>query len=500
MDFLDPDYKRRHNIILLVGQTLIGIAIITAAILLVYKAYGYDVDRKTGQVVQSGLVYVDSAPDNALIKINDEVHNDRTNTRFTLPAGSYTVKLEKDQYRAWERSFELSGSDVERFTYPTLFLDKLSSAVVSSDASLTNLFSQSPDRKWLIFAENQDFSSLREFNLAEAENNNEVPPSRSVALPANIFTKSTNPGATFEIVEWSNNNANFLVKHVFDGKTEYVLLNRDEPAKSLNLTTLGVAALEGEITLLDKSADKFLVHNKVNKTLVQYDLKDKKATALLNGVVAYKSHGDDRILYAHTHPSDVNKYVVSVLDNKKNYDIREIPAATNVPLDIAGFHNKMYMVIGVEKEGRTYIYEDFVKKFKNDTLTKPGPIRVLKNDITSPLQVSFSKNVRFIASFSGDDVSIFDIEKIRNYRYNLDASIAATESPLWMDGHRLVYVSAGKVWVVDFDGSNKRELTDLSTIDAMFFDRDYNSYYTLQSTPDNKKNLQKTDIRLKEDR
>ncbi|MEK9196037.1 MAG: PEGA domain-containing protein, partial [Patescibacteria group bacterium] len=367
----------------------------------------------TGEVIQNGLVYVDSAPDEAEIKINGKVHSDKTNTRFNLPAGNYDLQLGRDGYRAWQRKFELQGSAIERFNYPMLIPKDLSEKQVDTNATMGFLYSQSPDRKWLVTSENPELTSIKEYNLVDFTAN-KLPKTRSFAVPAGVFTKATTANK-FEVVEWSNNNADFLVKHIYDGKTEFALVNRDEPTKSFNLKTL--IGTDGEITLLDKTADKFLVLNKATGSLTQVNKKDNKSTQLLTGVLNYKSHGDDKILFARVSPHDKTKALISLLDNDKTYDVREIPLSENLPLDIASFDSMWYLAVGSEKEARTYIYEDFVKKSKGNPVTPVGPIRVIKNNMSASLKVGFSKNVRFISSFAGNDVSVYDLEDNRSYRY-----------------------------------------------------------------------------------
>lgn len=479
MDFLDPQYKKRHSIILIVGQGLVGLAVVIAAVLLVLKAYGFDVDRKTGKVVQNGLVYVDSAPDKADILINGKPHQDETNTRFTLPAGMYSVELNKSDYRTWKKQFELEGSSVERFTYPMLIPKDLKSKSIDTSANIGYLYSQSPDRKWMVASDSPDLTTMKEYNLSDLTNT-QTPKIRTFAIPAGVLEKS--PTSKFEVVDWSNNNASFLVRHTFDGKIEYALLNRDEPTKSFNLKSVGYST--GEVLLLDKSAEKFLIHNKVDGALNMIDVKAKKNTSLLTGVLSYKSHGDNKIIYSHLSPSDKTKARITLIDGDKSYDVKDIPLSENIPLDIASFQDKWYIAIGSDKEGKTYLYENFVDKYKHDPLGKVGPIRVLKNNITSPLKIGFSKNVRFIASFSGDDVSVYDIEDKRSYRYKLNMQFPVGDYPLWMDGHRLSVSSAGSAVVVEFDGANAQTLTTASSNKNIFFDRDYERYYVFDRSSD----------------
>ncbi|OGL31271.1 hypothetical protein A3F37_02795 [Candidatus Saccharibacteria bacterium RIFCSPHIGHO2_12_FULL_41_12] len=477
MEFLDPEYKRRHNWILVIGQGLVGLAVVTVALMLVLKAYGFDVDRKTGEVIQNGLVYVDSAPDKANIKINGQDHPDKTNTRFTLLAGGYDLQLNKEGYRTWQRKFELEGSEIERFNYPMLVPKDLKTVKVDSNTTMKSVYSQSPDRNWLIVSENADLSSMKEYHLTDLTSA-KLPKIRSFAIPDGVFEKAVGP-SQFEVVDWSNNNTDFLVKHTYDNKFEYALLNRDQPTKSFNLKTIGT--IDGEVSLLDKSADKFLVFNKSSGALTLINKKDKKTSLLLSGVLSFKSHGDDKILFTHVSPSDKTKARVSLIDNNKLYDIRDIPLSENLPLNIASFQDKWYIIIGSEKEGKTYIYEDFVKKSKATTSAKVSPIRVIKNNISSNLKLEFSKNVRFISSFGGGDISIYDMEDKKSYHYKIDAIMPAGDAPIWLDGHRIVVSGNGQGMMIDFDGSNKQVLTPLPSSKNIYFDRDYEKYYTIGS-------------------
>jgi hypothetical protein len=65
MDFLDPRRFRKQKIRLMVGYILIAVAIGLGTVILVYGAYGYGINTKTGDIVQNGLLFVDSKPGGA---------------------------------------------------------------------------------------------------------------------------------------------------------------------------------------------------------------------------------------------------------------------------------------------------------------------------------------------------------------------------------------------------------------------------------------------------
>jgi hypothetical protein len=78
-----------------------------------------------GQVLQNGLVFVSSQPAGAAIYLNGERYKSNTNTRVTVPANSYTLRISQTGYRSWERPISVNGGDVQHFDYPFLFPEKL---------------------------------------------------------------------------------------------------------------------------------------------------------------------------------------------------------------------------------------------------------------------------------------------------------------------------------------------------------------------------------------
>src|ERR1035437_5316433 len=102
MDFLDPRKKRQFHIRLILGYVLVGIAIALATVILVYGAYGYSINTKTGTVVQNGLLFVDSKPGGANIYLNGASRNATTAARLVLATGNYSLKLTRTGYHDWQ--------------------------------------------------------------------------------------------------------------------------------------------------------------------------------------------------------------------------------------------------------------------------------------------------------------------------------------------------------------------------------------------------------------
>ena len=65
MEFLDPVAKKRHLRNLFIGYGLLTVLIGLSTYLLILMATGLDFFNLKGEVIQNGLLFVDSQPDGA---------------------------------------------------------------------------------------------------------------------------------------------------------------------------------------------------------------------------------------------------------------------------------------------------------------------------------------------------------------------------------------------------------------------------------------------------
>lgn len=470
MDFLDPDKKKKHNRRLLAGYVLIGVAIALAGLVLLFQSYGYDLDHKTGKVIQNGLIFVSSHPESATVYLNGK-QKDTTDARYTVPAGSYTVELKRSGYRNWRRSFNLEGGTIERLVYPVLFPEKLSIKDQQQYATMPQLATESPDRRWIIV---QQPNSITAFDVFDTNNPKTAP--AKISLDASLLTAAAG-NHTYEVQEWSTDNRHVLLKHMYaDGKFEFIMVDRDTPANSTNLNKL-LNIASTKITLRDKRFDQLYIYEAGAGSLKTADTKTRQVNALLTGVRAYKSYGSDTLLYAATDTANPEKVSIKIRDNNKDYLLKTYTESTDFLLDITRFDGHWYAVVGAKAVGRVAIYKDPV-----DAISRtPGdlPTAFTSLIMNDPQQIVFSANARFILSQSGSRFAVYDAETNRRFYYQLDQALPLDNKAVWMDGHRLLVNNESKVVVFDFDGINKQTLVPIVPGAVPLFDRDYTRLYTL---------------------
>lgn len=471
MDFLDPKKQRRHALLLYAGYFLIGIAILISTTVLVYQAKGFGVNGK-GQVVQNGLVFFSSQLNPAKIYLNDKLNPAQTNSRLSLIAGQYNARLTRDGYRDWNHTINVQGGDVQNFDYPFLFPKNLVSKNLASYTAASGLSTQSRDHRWLLVQQTKTSLGYDIYDLK-----NPTDPAITLAIPANVL-KSTTGAQAWEALQWSDDNQHVLLKHSYGTAVEFILVDRTDATKTLNLNQT-FSAVPAQLSMIDNKYDQYHLLDAAG-TLSSVTLGAPAPVTALTKVISYKSYGNKTLLYATAEGAEAGKVAISMLVDDKSYVLRQMAASSTYLLDMASYRNAPYVVLAASSENIAYIYRDPIGQLSDPKIKLPAAIRAIK--ITSPNYVAFSPNAQFIVTESGSQFGVYDIYLKHAYVYTRPDLLEAPQlHAAWMDGNRLTYVSAGKTVVFDFDRRNPQTLMNARAQDGVFFSPDYKYVYSITS-------------------
>lgn len=477
MDFLDPTRKKAHRRRLLAGYLLVAVAVAMGTLILLFSAYGWDVNRKTGDVIQNGTVFVDSQPGGSLITLNGEEQRNRTASRLVMPGSrQYTIKLSQDGYRDWERTFSLEGGKIERIVYPVQLPNKLKTVETQLYATAPELASQSPDRRWLLV---QQPAQTYVFDLFDL--NNPTAAASTIIIPRSILTEADKP-ATVRIVEWANDNRRVIIERTHDGKLEFLMIDINAIASSVNInTTLTVAPTS--VTLRDKKADQLYIFDAIGGILRVGDLKNRTVSgAILTNVLAYKSYGTDIIMYATRVGAADGKMNVRIRENDKaTYLLKSIPVSTIYMLDVAESDGTPYYVIGSAVNDATFVYRDPLPTLKGQNRSSLLVSAVLR--LTAPKFVQFSANMQFISVQSGNKLVVYDTVGDRQFKLSLKHDILETTKLKWMDGFRFSFADIEQGYMIDFDGSNEQPVVPTLATAELYYAPNYETVFALSASP-----------------
>lgn len=488
MDFLDPKKKRANAIRLIIGYCLVAVALILATVLLLFASLGYGINRTTGEVTQNGLVFVDAHPEQATIFLNGQ-EKGQTDGRYVVEAGNYKLELRRDGYRNWQRDFVVEGGTIVRLVYPFMFPSKLVSTDVLPVATAPDLVTESPDRHWVV---THSPDTLTTFQIIDTSTRQNV--ATPIVVPDSVFGAHTG-AQKLELTEWSTDNRHLLLKHSYEGGYDYIIVDRADSASSLSVGKL-LGRTPTSVTLRDKQADKIYTYDEVGGVLQTVSLKDKSVAPVATHVLAFWPYKDTDILYITDQGASAGKVNVHFKDSQGNYIIRELLVGPKYLLNIAEFDGNTYLTVGSTTDGKVYIYKNPQVSPKRNTPALNIPLLLLKLD--NPDAVTFSANARFIAVQAGSKFEVYDAETKQQYRYDTNLQLDPAQKATWMDGHRLMLISGGKLNVFDYDGLNKQSLVNASSAFVPLFDHDYNAMYSFgPSTADATKSvLSRTELKV----
>lgn len=405
-----------------------------------------------------------------------------------MQAGQYNFVLKRDGYRDWKRAITIEGGAVARFDYPVLFPTKLTTSAVKNYAAQPELSTQSPDRRWVL-VQNGSFNI---FDLYDLDHPDKQPV--TLTIPASLFNASEGTN-TWKEVEWANDNKHVLLQHqTANGgelTSEYILVNREKPEESLNLTkTLGINP--PKLGLRNKKYDNYVLYDQTAHSLSTASLKDPAPQLLIDNVLAYKTYGDDIVLYATNEGATAGKTAIKLRDDKQTFVIREVTPSDTYLLDLTKYSGDWYVGVGSSVESRTYIYKNPAQSLRDKPKNPLVPVQVLK--AANPNYISFSDNARFIMVENGAQFALYDAETDKGYAYTLEGMPldAPQEHATWMDGHRLMYVSKGKVVVFEFDDANRYILNNAGASFVPFFDSKFTALHSFSQDDDGQFSLNST--------
>jgi len=490
MDYLDPKKQTRQNALLLVGYFLIGIAILIGTFVLVYQAYGFGFS-KNGQVVQSGLVFFSSKPNPAKIYLNGTLSKNETNSRIVLEENIYDVVLKRQGYRDWKRTIEVDGGSVRHYDYPFLFPVNLQSSNLHAIAGAPNIITQSPDKRWLLI---QLPSSIPKFLVYDLKNPKD--PAVEIALPANSYTKAIG-AESWEFSEWADDNNHLVLIHNFNNKREYVLVDRKDPAQSVNLSNT-ITEKFTELSLINKKYDKYYLYDPVSFNLKKASLSSPTPIILLSKAYAFKSYGNDDLLYVTDSVTEPGKiqYVLKIGD--KSYVLKNAASDSKYLVDLTEYSNKLYVVIGSANNNRLYVFKDPVAQLSSTNKNALAPVQVLH--VVKPNYVKFSASAQFVMAENGNQFALYDAENNKGYNFTTKQPLDAPQQHAsWMDGNRLMYVSQGKLFVFDYDYNNQQLLSPALSNYMPVFSSDYKYLYAVVNTSNAGLYLSQTSMLTKAD-
>lgn len=470
MDYLDPNKKRQKKKYLLLMYGLLGIAIAIATVVLVYLVNGYSIDKQTGEVIQNGLIYVDTKPESAEIYLNGQKQRGRTDARLVVPAGTYDIQLRRDGYQNWQRELTLEGGSLRRLSYARLIPEELETEVALDLTAAPTMTSQSIDKRWLVMMFVDNPLLMRVVDL-----NQNVLSLTEVQLPLTLI--DSKEAGSWEVVDWADDNKTFLAVYRTATTAEYVLIDREDPLKARKLKEIFATTPFSEVSLRGRKNDLLYLFDAATGILSKANSTDATVESVLSDVIEYTTFDDDAILYI-TAKDAVDGMVTAYLDKgDTSYKLRNLTVSDRYMLDMSKLGSALVLGVVSPSENRAIVYNDPIAALKqNDFSTIPVPTTVLR--VENPEELSISADSTIIAVRGGSSLATHEFDADRSYSFSMREPIDVGTDIRWLDGQHFVASSNRIQYMADFDGSNQYQMVNSLPILGSYLDKDLNLFFS----------------------
>ena len=445
---------RRQPWVRVAVYSAMTISVITIVALLMLIVLGYSFNQRDGKLEQGGLLQFASVPTGASVTLDELTLGSRTNTKSTVETGTHTVSFDLAGYRPWKKTITVTAGQVGWVNYARLIPNKLAPQSLRTFTTLTGSLA-SPQQNYILFHETSDRPS---FEVADIQN--DTVRYTALALPQSSYTAPTE-GKTqsFSMESWSGDERTVLIKHSYDDdKAEWILLNRDQVEKSVNLSTMfGIAPTK---VVFAGEGDR-LLFVQVDGAVRRINLDDQTLSRpLVSNVAMFTMFDEKTIVYATAADSAGARTVgYAATDIAQPVTVHEYGAdMTAQPLLVAmdTYFNKHYVTI-VHGQVMTIESGDL------PTLTSKGSLKQYASATISAgaTELTTNRNGRLSVVQLSDGYATYDLE-LKKFDKTTWTYQSTAQRPLqWLDSYILWSDNDGYARIYDFDGANQQTIMNV---------------------------------------
>lgn len=417
------------NVLLLLGYLAAAVVIVGGTVLLVAYGEGYRYDLKTQSIVRNGLILVDSAPGGARVTLDGKATKRSTPYRKSIITGSYTLKLERQGYRTWERRFDVTATEVSSAEYVRLVVETPSTTTLATHTAGINLLTSSTDRRHMAYV----VPTGADAGVWWIDTTGNSPRKLYGAQPNEVFGE----------LSLTDDGQRLLVR-VGGPTPRYLVLSASGDAPVDIAATFG----PGVDALRMNPANWRELYWLSAENLRRLNLSDRTTSAVLaDRVVAYEQV-DDRIAFVQR-AVDPAVPVASLWLLERGGRTQQVDAALppsqSYGIDYATYRGSNQLAIAMPTVQTTKLYRDVLNDERRVTTA------LASGDAS---RLSFNDNGRYMALI-GTQVSIYDWDK--GLPKPLVAPLVAAGFS-WYDGFHALGARNNSAVFAEYDGNYQHEL------------------------------------------
>lgn len=442
----NPMLKKLIAVYFIMTMAVIGIV---CMIVLIVMGFGFDPSK--GQIEQYSFLHFGSSPSGATISVNEEALSSKTPSKKATSAGKYDVVLSKNGYEDWQKTVETKAGVISWLNYALLVPKNRKVESVLTYDSIHNSLA-SPKKQNIIVQEKIDVPS---FDLVDISSDDIK--MAKITIPLDTYSESSTEKIShkFEMIKWNPDDRYVLIRHYFNDKDEWLVLDIQNVSDTKNITkTLNLSIKS--IDFSDSSGRKFyaLESNDIRKLDL---LAGTISKPLVSDVDSFQVSDDGIISFVGVPNKEKDTQVAGIYidNNEKSYNLRTTKVSADLHISTAHYFKEDYVAISegdkVDVWGGSY---------PNVNSKDASSLNIIKSyDLKSPVKhLAFSPSGEYVFSRSDDDSILnYDLEYGNLYEFKID-KINQDSKVKWLDNNYLWSDSGSSLTMREFDGGNVHEI------------------------------------------
>lgn len=446
-------FRRPSKKHLLIQRMIVSVITIVAVLVIVTGTIlfilGYRLDGSQGRIEQGALVQFESVPSAAWVTIDGKLTNTRTASKQSVLAGMHSFIVSKDGYSPWAKSLDIKAGTLNWLDYIRLVPRDLKPETV---ASYTTVHAEkaSPDLRTLIIQEKPDTPAFQLVDLRAQDIK-----TSTLSLPAEVYSDATTAGVqhVFMLDRWDVGGRYMLLKHTYSGKSEWIVLDTQNAAASINITRL--LSIDVADLRFSGTNGKILYGLMSDGVIRKLDLS---AATISRGLVTNVNKFDlfetNVITYVGLDPNNTAKQVVGVYreGDEAPHVLRTVDSLeTPLAIDATRYYSDYYVAIA---EGTKVTV--LAGLYPTSGLIGSTTLATYAEFTTSSNvdQLSFSAKGAFLLVQSGLSFIGYEIEHKRQTLGTIETSETQAHALQWLDEAYLWATYDGHLSIREFDGTN----------------------------------------------